>query len=792
MIFDYVSIGGGVIGFTFIENLIKNISNNKRHNSKIYNFAIIDTDLDNFPGGVAYGFKNALHGYFNNPLRLAPKNFSDFIKKNNEIKICIINYLKKNGRNTDKEWIKENHKVLFNPKSDQFTEIYLPRISFAFWLNYKFARLNQKIKLLETRGIKIQLIFLQGKVGDIAKINENFKEIKPEKDSFKFYRCKNIKKSKFDRPIFIDNIKSLKFIYSRYTSIGIGVPPPRLYGNEKLKNNKNYLWDFYSEGSTNNLINKIINFPKKNVRITFVGFKAGLLEALPELNELIISNKKTITVNCISPTLKSLQKAELSSRKYKLKFFNKNNLEKFSSAKKIYEGILNEFNIGIKNGYNRYDVWTKILSSEILNNSIKNLTKSEIKNYNLIYFKKIRSLTRYTYYKPIKIKDLMIKTHKLKLIETKVKKITYKKNYFEIITPKGEFKADIVINVSGPTNISDKNLKLKIINDLKKRGIKFDESGVNVNSDFSISNFKNLYSTGIITSGFNKDRKTIIEAIIQNSVISSNKIYENLIKTNNLNKNLIYKKFFLKNQKINSSRNYIKIGGLFGPKNIFKLKNKDITIDENQIKKYYNHNILNIPLKIILDGKAGSGKSSIAELFAIYYNLIVIDTGYILKYFSKVIISSKLNYEDLKDNKIKTIFKNINLNNLIEKDLDRKKYRKILSLISKNLYVRKYFNKKILEFSKIFDKYVFTGRDTGHKVFLNNRNVHKFFLNTKDIIAAKRKSNIKSLKMSKIETLKRIETDQENTTYGLNSIVIDNNHNNKYKTFGQIMDLLNK
>tara|TARA_B100000989_G_scaffold298782_1_gene289799 strand:- start:1612 stop:3990 length:2379 start_codon:yes stop_codon:yes gene_type:complete len=792
MIFDYVSIGGGVIGFTFIENLIKNISKNKTNNSKIYNFAIIDNDLDNFPGGVAYGFKNSLHGYFNNPLRLAPVNFIEFIKKNNEIKKCIIDHLKKNGGKTDKDWIEENKKLLFNPKSDKFMEIYLPRVSFAFWLNYKFNKLINKIHLLQKKNININLFFLQGKVVDIKKINNHFKEIISEKNLFRFYKFYIVGKNYFLKPNFIDNTKSLKFIYSKNTSIGIGIPPPSLHGNEKLKENKYYLWDFYSEGSTNNLINKIQHNPKKNIRIFFVGFKAGLLEALPELNNLFHNSKKKLSIHCISPTLKSLQKAELSKNKYKLKYFNKKNLKNFYSAKNIYNGILSEFDIGIKFGFNRYDVWTEILKTKILNKAISKLSKREIKNYNLNYFHKIRSLTRYTYSKPIIIKDKMIKTKKLNVIETKVNKIIYKSNSFRILTPIGDFKADIVINVSGPTNISDKDFQLKIINNLKNRGIKFNKSGIVVNNEFALPKIKNLYSTGIITSGFNKDRKTIIDAIIQNSIIASNVIYKNLISSNKIQINSIYEKFFLKNKKFNSTRNYIKKGGILGPKNIFNLENENITIDLNEIKKNNNHSVLTIPLKIIIDGKAGSGKSTIAELFALYFNSIAVDTGYILKYFSKIIRSKNINYADLKENKIKIIFNNIQLNNLIEKDLDSKKYRYILSKISKNQYVRKYFNKKILEFSRLFDTYILTGRDTGYKVFSRNKNVNKFFFNTNNKIAAKRKSNIKSLKMLKIDTTERNESDKQNLIYGSSSILINNNHNNKYKTFGDVMARLNK
>ena len=49
--------------------------------------------MNNIPGGVAYSFNKSMHGYFNNPLRLSPKEFIDFAVNNNNLKLISLNIL---------------------------------------------------------------------------------------------------------------------------------------------------------------------------------------------------------------------------------------------------------------------------------------------------------------------------------------------------------------------------------------------------------------------------------------------------------------------------------------------------------------------------------------------------------------------------------------------------------------------------------------------------------------------------------------------------------------------------
>ena len=62
------------------------------------------------------------------------------------------------------------------------------------------------------------------------------------------------------------------------------MPPKKIKINNKFSDN-NYIWDFYSEGGTQNLLKKIreVLKKKKNVIVTFIGNKAGLLETTLQL-----------------------------------------------------------------------------------------------------------------------------------------------------------------------------------------------------------------------------------------------------------------------------------------------------------------------------------------------------------------------------------------------------------------------------------------------------------------------------------------------------------------------------
>ena len=94
MRFSHVSIGGGITGVETIISTFKNIKKKLKKVEELRKkiiFTIIDKDPENIPGGVAYGFKKSQFGYFNNPIRLTPNDFTKWLsKKENKKRLLNI------------------------------------------------------------------------------------------------------------------------------------------------------------------------------------------------------------------------------------------------------------------------------------------------------------------------------------------------------------------------------------------------------------------------------------------------------------------------------------------------------------------------------------------------------------------------------------------------------------------------------------------------------------------------------------------------------------------------------
>jgi len=795
MIFDHIAIGGGVVGLIVTEKIINKILNDQKilKNKKPlnYNFAIVDKEIDNIPGGVAYGLKKSKHGYFNNPIRLSPPEFVNFVKKNNNIKKILIKNLNKNGGITDKLWVKKYSKNIFKINSNEFRELYLPRFTLAYWLHSKLSKLLHRIENISKKNkINIKLFFFKALVTNIIKVNSNCRQIISENNYFSYFSYTFDLEDKFHKVNLNAKSVCINKIYSLNTTISLGIPPPQKFTNLTTLSKKNYIWDFYSEGSTQNLIN-IINTNKRNsINIFFIGFKAGLLEALPELDQLMKYSSKVIKLFCISPTLESVQKAKLSNKKYQLSYFNLKNLRNFNSAAKIFDGIITEFSNGLKKKFSKYDVWTQILQKKLIETAFKKLNFEQKKIYNSIYFSKIRELTRYTYPYPIEIKNKMIKEKKLIVINSKVKKIELNRNVFSIFAQDREYRADIVVNVSGPLSISKQTNEIKLYRNLKKQGLIFDHIGINTDNSFQILNHAKVYCPSLMASGFNPDRKTIVNAIINNSSIAADKIYKNIINfRKKKNSKYFFEKYYMNIIKNNSKKNIIK-GGVAAPKCYFE--NNNIIINDPEKLKLISqeHKLSNNNIKVIIDGKAGAGKSTIGKHLSSLLNIIMIDTGYILKFTSKKIFIEKGNQKEVNLNKIKKIFNSIQLSDLTDKDLDNIKYRDITQSLATNVKIRKLFNKTIKRFSSYFNSFILTGRDTGKAVFNKHKEINKFFLNVKDLEAAWRKEKNPSFDFNTSDIIQRNQSDKININYSRNSIIIDNNHRNEYKTLLLIISFL--
>ena len=539
MNFSHISIGGGITGIETVINIVENIlkkSNKKKIKNKI-KIAIIDKNPKNIPGGVGYGMEISKYGYFNNPIRLSPKIFQKWILKDKNKK-KIIKYLKIDGGNSGLNWIKKNKANFLSNNKNNLQEIYIPRASSNIWMEERLISLLNKIKKAK---LSCQLIFLKGEVISIKKISKS--ELK--RIFFKDNICKELKykitKNQFKKLKFVEG-KNFKSITSLTQSIGLGLPPPRQLANKKTQKNGNYIWDFYSEGSTSKLLSILSKFQKsKKILAYFIGYKAGLLESLPELDQFINKSKINIKLICSSKNLIGIQKASLSNRKRKYKLFklNKNNLNKIDKAKKLFSIIQDEFKYALDRGYKKYDVWTEILREDTLHKCLSNFIKKEKTLYDKIYHNKLRNLTRFTYPETINARENLFKKKILisnketvLKVENKGKKLLVRtKNSLNILN---NYLCDVVINVSGPLNVENLKNEIPLIKNLKLNGGKVSSGGFIVDKNFQIKGLNKIFTSGILARGFNPERKTIFNAILKNSFLAGKNISKVLIDHHNV------------------------------------------------------------------------------------------------------------------------------------------------------------------------------------------------------------------------------------------------------------------
>ena len=377
MYFSHISIGGGIIGvetiISIVSSLKQNLKKNKRNSRKFrfdkFNFAIIDKEPKNIPGGVAYSFQNSQYGYFNNPIRLSPIKFQKWVKaKENKKKILL--YLSKFGGFSGKAWIEKNKKILLSHNKFFFDELYLPRVAMNIWMEEKLDKLYQDIRFIRKKyKVFLNLSFFQGEVIKISNSNNIYKELK-FRNNYCYKLEINYKKNSLRKYRFDIKKKTKTKMHSITQSISLGLNPPKQLATSKAKKSKNYIWDFYANGSTAELIKKIFLMKKNNknkkILIYFVGYKAGLLEPLTELRHLVFQKNLNLKAICSSNKLNSIEKAELTENKatYKLKYLKNNNLSHIRTAKKLYTFLIKEFLYASSINYQKYDAWTEILKKK--------------------------------------------------------------------------------------------------------------------------------------------------------------------------------------------------------------------------------------------------------------------------------------------------------------------------------------------------------------------------------------------------------------------------------------------
>ena len=139
MKYNILLIGFGVIGTEALSKIVESYNG-----KKTLKIAIVDKNINNIPGGIAYSKSNSKFGFFNNPLRLSNPEFIKWIKiKKNIIK--IKSFIIKNKDFNLVNWLNKN-KDFKNFRISKFNEIYLPRLTYSLFLEEKIINTLQKVK----------------------------------------------------------------------------------------------------------------------------------------------------------------------------------------------------------------------------------------------------------------------------------------------------------------------------------------------------------------------------------------------------------------------------------------------------------------------------------------------------------------------------------------------------------------------------------------------------------------------------------------------------------------------
>tara|TARA_B100000123_G_C25626542_1_gene382522 strand:- start:180 stop:821 length:642 start_codon:yes stop_codon:yes gene_type:complete len=121
-------------------------------------------------------------------------------------------------------------------------------------------------------------------------------------------------------------------------------------------------------------------------------------------------------------------------------------------------------------------------------------------------------------------------------------------------------------------------------------------------------------------------------------------------------------------------------------------------------------------LVIACDGESASGKSTAAKLVSQKYNLLLINSGLIYRYCSKLIIQEK-------PKKIipflKKKFKNVSYKKIVKENLHSEKISKHVAILAKNKKVREIVNRLQMKIIRANKRICVEGRDIASKILAN-------------------------------------------------------------------------
>ena len=122
-------------------------------------------------------------------------------------------------------------------------------------------------------------------------------------------------------------------------------------------------------------------------------------------------------------------------------------------------------------------------------------------------------------------------------------------------------------------------------------------------------------------------------------------------------------------------------------------------------------------LIIACDGESGSGKSTASKLISKKYKLLLINSGLLYRYSSKLIIKNKpKNFISFLNSK----FRNVSYKKISKQNLHSEKISNHVAVLAKNKKVREIINKFQKKIIKNNKKICVEGRDIASKILVKN------------------------------------------------------------------------
>ena len=127
--------------------------------------------------------------------------------------------------------------------------------------------------------------------------------------------------------------------------------------------------------------------------------------------------------------------------------------------------------------------------------------------------------------------------------------------------------------------------------------------------------------------------------------------------------------------------------------------------------------IKNKKLIIACDGESASGKSTAAKMIAKKYKLLLVNSGLIYRFCSKLLIQKKPK-NDIKF--LKNKFKNFSYKSIERQKLHSEQISNHVAIIAKNKRIREIVNKAQLKIIKTNNRICVEGRDIASKILSKN------------------------------------------------------------------------